>query len=55
MALLLFLWLVQSKSISIGRHVAFSLSGSTLMLVVQKEKLKAEKRPGAGEGGRKFV
>lgn len=31
MALLLFLWLVQSKSISIGRHFAFSLSGSIFM------------------------
>ena len=31
MALLLFLWLVQSKSISTGRHFAFSLSGSIFM------------------------
>lgn len=34
MAVLLFLWLVQSKSISIGRHFAFSLSGPHSCLAV---------------------
>ena len=43
MALLLFLWLVQSKSISIGRHVAFSLSESILMsCCVRSHKIDSE-------------
>lgn len=43
MALLLFLWLVQSKNISVGRHFASSLSGSIFMsCCVRSHKIDSE-------------